>query len=336
VSARTRRCHSCLRSLGAIVVALAGVNAHAAAPTFRIEVHALSTLTLTPAQVLAGSEVGAVPVTIAAGLRLPFVAAARMPAVVLLHGDAGAVSNQVAWSDELNALGIAVLTVDSFSGRGAVASGASFATMPASIGSTARVVDAERALAFLAAHPRIDPARIAVMGFSSGGRTVLLAAQTRFASRFGRPGVGFAAYIALYPDCNVRLRDDTASEPGPQRIFIGEADVLTAADACVRLVARLRSAGQDATITTFAGAHHAFDAVATRSLTRVPDVLTAARCNLEEGAGGAIVNSDTGRELDELDRCIGKGLIAGYDESADAATKAAVKALLNERFRLGR
>jgi dienelactone hydrolase len=134
----------------------------------------------------------------------------------------------------------------------------------------------------------------------------------------------------------VRLRDDTASEPGPQRIFIGEADVLTAADACVRLVARLRSAGQDATITTFAGAHHAFDAVATRSLTRVPDVLTAARCNLEEGAGGAIVNSDTGRELDELDRCIGKGLIAGYDESADAATKAAVKALLNERFRLGR
>jgi len=336
VSRRRGRRGSWLASFSVIVGALAGANVHALAPTFRVEVHALPTLTVSEAEVLAGSEKGALAATIAAELRLPFVAAARMPAVILLHGDAGAVSNQVAWTDELNALGIAVLTVDSFSGRGAVARGASLATMPASVGSTARVIDAERALAFLAAHPRIDPKRIAVMGFSSGGRTVLLAAQTRFASRFGRPGVGFAAYIALYPDCNVHLRDDTKSELGPQRIFIGAADVLTAADACVRLVDRLRGAGQDAAVMTFAGAHHAFDSVATQPLTRVPGVLTTARCNLEESAAGAIVNVDTGRELDEQDRCIGKGLIAGYDAAADAATKAAVKALLSERFGLAR
>ena len=58
------------------------------------------------------------------------------------------------------------------------------------------------------------------------------------------------------------------------------------------------------------------------------------RCNLEEGAGGKIVNVDTGRELDEQDRCIGKGLIARYDAAADASTEAAVKALLIERFGL--
>jgi len=336
VSARRGRRGPWLASLSVIVGALAGANVHALAPTFRIEVHALPTLTVSEGEVLAGSEKGAVAATIAAELRLPFAAAARMPAVILLHGDAGAVSNQVAWIDELNALGIAVLTVDSFSGRGAVARGASFATMPASIGSTARVIDAERALALLAAHPRIDPARIAVMGFSSGGRTALLAAQTRFAARFGTPGISFAAYIALYPDCNVRLRDDATSEPGPQRIFIGDADVLTAAEACVRLVDRLRLAGQDAAVTTLAGAHHAFDAVATQPLTRIPGVLTTAGCNLEETAGGAIVNVDTGRELDEQDRCIGKGLVAGYDAGADAVTKAAVKALLSDRFGLRR
>ena len=332
-SARTR---SVLRSLLVAAVALVGVGADAAAPTFRVELHALPTLTLTLAQALAGSAEGAAPATIGAELRLPFGAAERMPAVVLLHGDAGAVSNQVAWSDELNALGFAVLTVDSFSGRGAVATGASFATMPASVGGTARVVDAERALAFLARHPRIDPQRIAVMGFSSGGRTALLAAQTRFAAGFGQAGVGFIAYIALYPDCNVRLRDDTKSEPGPQRIFIGEADVLTDAGACQRLVDRLRGAGQDAAVTTFAGAHHAFDAVASQPLVRVPGVLTAARCDLVESADGRIVNAETGRELDDHDRCIGKGLIAGYDAAADAATKTAVKALLVERFRLAR
>jgi dienelactone hydrolase len=317
-------------------VAVVAAQAQAIAPTFRVEVHALATLTPTLQQLLAGTQVGATAATIAGELRLPFGAAARMPAVVLLHGDAGAVANQVAWSDELNALGIAVFALDSFSGRGAVATGASFATMPESIGGTARVVDAERALAFLARHPRIDPERIAVMGFSSGGRTALVAAQTRFASGFGQPGVGFAAYIALYPGCNLRLRDDTKSEPGPQRIFIGEADVLTAADACVRLVDRLRRAGADAAITTYPGAHHGFDNVAARELTRIPDLPNAARCNLEEAAGGRIVNVDTGRELDDQDRCIGKGLIAGYDAAADAAAKAAVKTLLRGLFRLER
>ena len=336
MTARSRRFRSGLSLLVAIAAAIVGANANAVAPTFRVELYALPTLTLTREQALAGTQDGAPPATIAAELRLPFVAAARMPAVVLLHGDAGAVSNQVAWSDEVNALGIAVLTVDSFSGRGAVASGASFATMPDSIGSAARVVDAERALAFLARHPRIDPERIAVMGFSSGGGTVLLAAQNRFASAFGVAGVGFAAYIALYPDGNVRLRNDTKSEPGPLRIFIGEADVLTSADACVRLVARLRGAGQDPAVMTFAGAHHAFDAVANPNLTRIPGVLSAARCDLEERADGKIVNIDTGRELDDQDRCITKGLIAGYDAAADSAAKAAVKALLTERFRLAR
>ncbi len=48
---------------------------------------------------------------------------------------------------------------------------------------------------------------------------VLASAQTRFASAFGTPGVHFAAYIALYPDCNARLIGDANSEPGPQRIF---------------------------------------------------------------------------------------------------------------------
>jgi dienelactone hydrolase len=310
--------------------------AQAATPTFRIEVHTLATLTLTRAQALAGTDAGVGPTTIAGELRLPFSSAERLPAVLLLHGDAGPLAGQAIWADELNALGIAVFTLDSFTARGAVATGASLATMPDSIGSAARIVDAERALALLAAHPRIDPARIAVMGFSSGGRTALLAAQTRFASSFGRAGLGFSAYIALYPDCNVRLIDDTKAEPGPLRIFIGDADVLTDAGACRRYVERLKKAGVDAAITTYLGAHHAFDGGNGGALVRIPGVPVAARCNLDEIARGTIVNIDTGRELDDGDACITKGLVAGYDAAADAAVRAAVKTLLSERFALNR
>lgn len=320
----------------AALLGLAALAASAAAPTFRIEVHSLPTLTLTRAQLLSGTTQGGAAATIAGELSLPFVAADRMPAVLMLHGDAGAVANQVAWREELNALGIAVFTLDSFSSRGAIATGARLSTLPDSIGGLARVVDAERALALLAAHPRIDPARIAVMGFSSGGRTVLVAAQRRFASAFGTPGLRFAAYIALYPDCNARLIGDASSEPGPQRIFIGNDDVLTSAAACSKYAERLRAAGSDIATSIFEGAHHGFDNVANPEMTRIADVPTGANCNLEERALGEVVNVDTGKPLALTDACIGKGLVAGYNAAADAATKAAVKALLIERFGLRR
>ncbi len=322
------------RVLATLLLAAAANAAAAAPPTFRIEVHALPTLTLTRAQLLGSTQEGAAAATIAGELSLPFVAAPRLPAVLLLHGDAGAIANQVVWREELNALGIAVFTLDSFSGRGAVATGASLMTMPDSIGRLARIVDAERALALLAKHPRIDPARIAVMGFSSGGGTVLGVAQSRFAAAFGTPGLRFAAYIALYPDCNVHLAGDTKAEPGPQRIFIGQDDVLTSAAACTRYAERLRAAGNDIATMAFPGAHHGFDNVSNPDMIRVADVPSGARCNLEETAAHEIVNVDTGRPLSLADKCIGKGLVAGYDAAADAATKSAVKALLVERFGL--
>ena len=79
-----------------LALLVAGAGAQAIAPTFRLEVHVLPTVTLTLAQALSGSQEGAATATIAGELSLPFVAAARMPAVLMLHGDAGAVANHVA------------------------------------------------------------------------------------------------------------------------------------------------------------------------------------------------------------------------------------------------
>jgi hypothetical protein len=67
---------------------------------------------------------------------------------------------------------------------------------------------------------------------------------------------------------------------------------------------------------------------------RIPGFPSMALCQVEETVVGVLVNRDTGRPLSENDSCVGRGLIAGFDPAANAAARAAVKALLIERFSL--
>ena len=52
---------------------------------------------------------------------------------------------------------------------------------------------------FLASHPRVDPSKIALMGFSQGGGVTLLARHARFQRLWMAAGRSFAAYLAFYP-----------------------------------------------------------------------------------------------------------------------------------------
>jgi len=72
-----------------LVCLIAGGVQGSAADVSRIELLPLQTVTVTEEQFLTASRDGR-PVTIAVELRLPATAAARVPAVVLLHGSGGA------------------------------------------------------------------------------------------------------------------------------------------------------------------------------------------------------------------------------------------------------
>jgi dienelactone hydrolase len=133
------------------------------AQTARIEVHPLQTMTLTDQQFLTGAKDGK-PVVIAGELRLPRPGTDRLPAVVLVHGSGGVGANVDRWSQELNGLGVATFILDAFTGRGIV----NTATNQAQLGQLTMINDAYRALELLSKHPRIDPARIDLMGFSRG------------------------------------------------------------------------------------------------------------------------------------------------------------------------
>ena len=125
------------------------------------------------------------PVTITGELRLPTTGAERVPAVVLVHGCSGLTAATDGWVRELPRFGIATFLVDSFTGRNI----RQVCTGRDRITTGSRVIDAYRALGLLATHPRIDAERIAMMGFSQGGRVALWTALTRFQEAWGPPTV---------------------------------------------------------------------------------------------------------------------------------------------------
>src|SRR5262245_12496940 len=207
------------------------------AQTARIELHPFETMTLTDQQFLTGAKDGT-PVVIAGELRLPRLGTDRLPAVVLVHGSGGVGANVDRWSQELLGLGIATFLLDGFTGRGITTT----VTNQAQLGQLTMINDAYRALELLAKHPRIDPARIGLMGFSRGGRIVLYASLKRFQRLHGPADVEFAAYLAFYAGCNTTYIDDGEVSDKPMRLFHGTADDWVPVAPCRSYVERLRTA----------------------------------------------------------------------------------------------
>jgi dipeptidyl aminopeptidase/acylaminoacyl peptidase len=138
---------------------LGGLNS--SAQVARTEVHVIRTTTVTDQQFLTGDKDGK-PTTIGGVLRIPRPGADKWPAVILVHGSSGVSSNVDYWQQQLNGIGVATFVLDVFTGRGIENVNAD----QGKLGRLTAIIDVYRALAILAAHPRIDPNRIAVMGFS--------------------------------------------------------------------------------------------------------------------------------------------------------------------------
>ena len=311
----------------ALALALGPAPAHA---QLRIQVIPFETLTLTPQQFLLGDSQGK-PVTIAGELRLPHRGGDKLPAVVLVHGLAGAFMNVDEWARALNGWGVAAFILDSLSGRGIAAGSAE----DLRLGGLVRTVDAYRALALLAQHPRIDPDRIAVMGFSLGAAPAVLSSVERFRKLHGPPTAQFAAHIGLYAaNCGVRYRDDEKVAARPIRLFHGSADDWTPIEPCRALAARLKKAGADVSLTEFPGAAHAYDRPDLKERVTLPQAVTLRNCSLAEGEGGRIVNTRTGSVFGPGDPCLEPGASIQYDEAATAGTRQGVKALLVSAFGL--
>jgi dienelactone hydrolase len=186
------------------------------------------------------------------------------PAIVHLHGCGGlgqafkADPKSDRWIAQLVEWGYVVLVVDSFSARHVreACTPASFFAFSQSPILT-RVLDAFGGLQYLSHLPYVDRNRVAMLGFSMGGWTVLTAATARPAAVFENPdGLKFKGAIAFYPVCSVM--DGVMAMP--TLILIGASDDWTPASECQRMMDRRAGAGAPVDLVVYPGAYHGFDA----------------------------------------------------------------------------
>src|ERR1700710_554945 len=254
----------------------------------RGEIYPIPSLTISDQQFLSGDANGK-PVTVAGEFRVA-QGTGKLPVVVLMHGASGVSSTTEAWTHQLNAMGISTFVYDGFSGRGLTAVGPNQALL----GRLNLIVDIYRSLDILAKHPRVDPDRIVLMGFSRGGQAALYASLTRFHKLWNKSGVQFAAYIPFYPDCATSYAGETEIAERPIRIFHGMPDDYNPVASCKPYIQRLRDAGRDIVLTEYPNAQHGFDTpLNVGAVIVATGAQTVRGCRIREADGGVLLNVST-------------------------------------------
>jgi dienelactone hydrolase len=261
-------------------------------------------------------------VTVSGILAVP-PSAGRVPAMVISHTAGGRGPHEAEWANRLNGQGIATFRIDSFTGPGISGTSSTVNDM----------VDALFALKLLATHPRIDPARIGVIGFSRGGNVALYTLLEPIRQSIIADNVRFAAHIAFYPGCTTFYYSNRVDRT-PTLMLLGAADDETPAAPCQAVAAKLRARGASIKEIVYPGAGHAFDQnrPVTWTLTR-----NGKNCFAEQNVDtwqttvpgtGAVV---TAANLDQFLRgCLTSGSNEGMDPNARRQSIEAVQAFLKE------
>lgn len=163
-------------------------------------------------------------------------------------------------SKQFNAAGMAVFVLDMFGPRGVQSTAEDQSSVPF----VADVLDSFAALRLLATHPRIDPKRIALMGFSRGGSATLRANVTRIIAAQQLPtGCGTPPLSPPTPAVAGSFRlviRPGVFTPAPMLFIHGDADDYTPIGPCLDYADKIGRAGTPVQFVTLAGARHKFDA----------------------------------------------------------------------------
>jgi carboxymethylenebutenolidase len=205
--------------------------------------------------------------------------AARVPAVVMMHGRGGAYSSRAgglydastlslrhkAWGRLWAEAGYIAVLVDGFGPRGYPAGFPRFSydRRPKALNEvTIRPLDAYGALAYLRTRSDVVPDRVGLQGWSNGGSAAIAAMHVDAPGITSpTPRTGFRAALAFYPACRLKGRfDDEPFRPyAPMLVFHGTADEEVSYERCADLVEESQDNGGDVELELYSGATHSFD-----------------------------------------------------------------------------
>lgn len=184
-------------------------------------------------------------VTLRGDLQFPKGATGRIPAIVIAHASGGLDERSERWARFFRERGIATFKIDYFGPRGITADSAK---------QPVPTYDTIDALQLLATHPRIDPGRIAVIGFSRGAHLAINSASPGYTGSDLR----FAAHVGLYPTCGLtHIGKGDAS--APILILVGSDDDLCPVVQCETLRDDGLAKGRSVTLKVYEGAQHGWD-----------------------------------------------------------------------------
>jgi dienelactone hydrolase len=314
-----------LRLLAVIVVtALATAAAYGQAPEPRINQVTFQSASYVDFRQLQLRQTPAATVTVPATLSFPEQARDRYPAVVVVHTVAGyRDDNEGLYAAELRKAGFATLTYDGFAARGTT--GLALSRSGPGMWPSG-VADAYAALRLLAGHPRIDPSRIAIVGFSYGGDVAHLAAFAELRAALDPGEARFAAHVAYYPAGVFGAIAEPAAYTGsPVLMLLGEKDDNLPVAKIENYLAYAKAAGSPAPIriVTYPGAYHAWSVPGLTPLRFYPEYPSTKQCPLILLGSGRPVRLIDGEtkpfDPDSQGACIAKA--PGYSMVYDAAVR---------------
>jgi len=294
-------------------------------------------------EILAG-EGQSKPVTISGTLKMPKGVSGKVPAVIILHSSGGVNDHYFEVADMLNEMGIAAFVVDSLNSRGI---GSMRELLKELFHSYAiRISDAYAALELLSTHPKIDRNKIAVLGYSHGGKVALFVASEKIRYSFIADDLRFAASIAYYPNCATRFKDIDFTD-APVLMLLAEKDNICPIDSCLEYAQRMKESGADIKAVVYKGAHHMFPVLYSDKTTKVPVLPDWSHCGKEEllflREDGTWFFPHTNKTVDGVNGIIGDytancridgGAIIGGNEKAKAKSINEFKTFLKRVFNL--
>lgn len=174
----------------------------------------------------------------------------RRPAVLIAHEGNGLDDFQKARADRFADLGYVAFALDYYGDGRPLADRAEINARLSTLSGDpdhARSV-ARAGLDVLLAQPRVDPSRVAAVGYCFGGSLVLELART---------GADLKAVIGFHPGLYDR-RPDSAAILGKVLVCVGADDPLIPVEDRVAFESEMRAAGVDWRMNVYGGAMHSF------------------------------------------------------------------------------